>query len=277
MRKILLPMDPSDYTQTAFAYATEIARKNDALIEGIALIDVLDVLEQETTFLPLPQGVEGREEEDNRLLAEVREKVDKVLRGFETDCHEKHLRCTLKAVEGRPDFIIEKESSFSDLVIIGMRNFFHFETTDKPETSLKHVLGHSITPVFAVTKEYRPVKKVLMTYDGSMPSLRAIQRFALMMRGNDYEIVLLTKSNNEKEAHEEFEKVERYLKEQGSMHVTKRWTDQSLRKVFEQDYLNTVDLVVCGMHSQNFLKKFFVGSFTEYLIELNTVPIFIGQ
>ena len=268
MRKILLPIDPSPYAKTAFQYASIIAKQKNATLEGTAIIDVLDVIEQAATYLPLPQGTENRHEQ---------EKVQDELTSFEQACQQNHLKCTLKTFEGRPDFIIEKESQFSDLIAIGMRNFFHFETEKNPETSLQKILRHVITPIMAVPENYRPINKVLMAYDGSMPSMRAIQRFAFMMRESAYEAILLTKSDNEQEAHENFNQLENYLATNGEVTVTRKWTSQSLIKTFEKEFLNQVDMVVCGMHSQNFLKSFFVGSFTKYLIDLNKIPVFIGQ
>ncbi len=277
MRKILLPIDPSAYTQAALAYAALFAKPEKSVIEGAAIIDVLDVVEHAATFLPLPQGLDSHKEQEDRLLEQVRQKVNKELLNFESFCHEKKLNCTLKTYEGRPDYIIEKESLYSDLVIIGMRNFFHFEREDKPETSLKQILGHTISPILAVTRNFKPIRKVLIAYDGSMPSMRAIQRFAYMMRNTEYEAIILTKSKNEQSALENSEKAEKYLAQYGIAKLTRKWTQQSLIKTFEENYLNQVDIVVCGMHSQNFIKSFFVGSFTKYLIDLNKVPVFIGQ
>lgn len=277
MRKILLPIDPSSYAKTAFQYASIIAKQKNATLEGTAIIDVLDVIEQAATYLPLPQGIDGRHEQEDKLLEDVRKKVRDELKFFEQACQQNHIKCTLKTFEGRPDFIIEKESQFSDLIVIGMRNFFHFETEKNPETSLQKILRHVITPILAVPEKYRPVNKVLMAYDGSMPSMRAIQRFAFMMRESAYEAILLTKSDNEQEAHENFNQLENYLASHGEVTVTRKWTSQSLIKTFENEFLNQVDMVVCGMHSQNFLKSFFVGSFTKYLIDLNKIPVFIGQ
>ncbi len=277
MRKILIPVDPSDYTKTALEYAALFAKPEKSIIEGVAIIDVLDVIEHAATYLPLPQGLDSHKEKEDQLLSETRAKAEEEMKQFARFCHEKHLKCNIKIAEGRPDYIIEKESLFNDLVIIGMRNYFHFEREDKPETSLNQILGHTITPILAVTKKFRPVNKVLFAYDGSMPSIKAIQRFAFMMRNYSYEAVLLTKSNNEMAAHEAFDKMEQYLEPYDNITVFRKWTQESLIKTFEKEFKNQVDMVVCGMHSQNLLKRFFVGSFPKYLIELNEIPVFIGQ
>ena len=277
MRKILLPIDPSEYMKTVWKYVVEISRLQKASVEGIAILDALDIVEQAVTFFPLPQGTEGHVKKEEELLAEARKKVEEELIRFKEDCKVENIRCQAKIMEGRPDFIIEKESLYNDLIVMGMRNFFHFETRTRPETSLKDILGYINTPVLAVPKKYIPIRKVLMTYDASAPSMKSIQRFVTMTRGMEYEIILLTKSDDEKAAIEAMDKLDEYLTHHGNMPVTKRWISHSLRKTVGKDYLDNVDMIVCGKYSKSPVKEFFIGKFTSYLIDQNRVPVFIGQ
>ncbi len=277
MKKILLPIDPSEYTKAAWKYVVEISKLQKAFVEGIAILDVLDIVEQAVTFFPLPQGTEGHIKKEEDLLVKARKKVEEELINFKEACKAENLRCQAKIMEGRPDFIIEKESLYNDLIVMGIRNFFHFETRNRPETSLKDILGYINTPVLAVPKTYKPIRKVLMTYDASAPSMKAIQRFVTMTKGMEYEIILLTKSDDEKAAMAEMEKLEDYLAHHGNRPVTKRWISHSLRKTVGKDYLDTVDMIICGKYSKSPVKEFFTGKFTNYLIDQNRVPVFIGQ
>ncbi len=277
MKKILLPIDPSEYTKVAWLYALDIARLHKASLEGIGILDVLDIAEQAATFFPLPQGTEGHVKKEEELLADARKKVERELRIFKENCREEGLRCRAKIMEGRPDFIIEKESRYNDLIIMGMRNFFHFETKKRPEVSLKEIIGFITTPVLAVPGSYRPLRKVLITYDSSVPSVSAVRQFVRMTAGMQYEIILLTKSDSEEHAMAEMDKLEEYLSHHGDRPVTRRWISHSLRKTVGAEYLDQVDLVVCGKYSGKPVKEFFVGKFTNYLIDQNRTAVFIGQ
>ena len=276
MKKILLTIDPSEYTKSAWRYALDIARLNKASLEGIAILDVLDIAEQAATFFPLPQGTEGHVRKEEELLAEAREKVEKELLTFKERCKKENLRCRAKIMEGRPDFVIEKESLYNDLIITGLRNFFHFETRKRPEVSLKEILGYINTPVLGVPATYRPLRKVLIAYNSSAPSMKAVQQFVRMTKGMEYEIILLTKSDNEKKAMDEMDKLEDYLSHHGNRPLTRRWISHSLRKTVGKEYLDQVDLVVCGKYSGRPVKEFFVGKFTNYLIDQNRTAVFIG-
>jgi len=277
MKKILLPIDPSEYTKTAWRYIIEISKSQKVFVEGIAILDVLDIIEQTVTFFPLPQGTEGHEKKREELLREIRKRVEEELIRFKHNCKKINIRCQAKIMEGRPDFILEKESSYNDLLVMGLRNRFHFETRKKPETSLKDVVGHITIPVLGVPESHRPIKKVLMAYDESPSSIRAIQHFSHLMKGMNYEIILLTKSDEEKNSFEKLKRLEEYLSHHGNMPVKKRWISHSLRKTVEKDYLDKVDLVVCGQHSHNPIEEFFVGKFTSFLIDQNRTAIFISR
>jgi nucleotide-binding universal stress UspA family protein len=277
MSKILFPVDPSEYTATGWRYILDIAKNHKPYVEGIAIIDVLDLVEQAVTYFPLPQGTEGHIKKEEELLADARRKAEEELIRFKERCKEVRIRCSAKIMEGRPDFIIEQKSNYSDLIVMGLRNFFHFETRKRPETSMKQILGHVTAPVLGVPEKFRKIKRVLVAYDQSAPSARAVQQFVKIMDGNSYEIILLTKSEDENDAMEKLKDLEDYLAHHGHMSVTKKWISRSLRKTVEKDYLDQVDLVVCGQYSKRPVAEFFVGKFTQFLIDRNRTAIFVSQ
>ncbi len=277
MRKILLPIDLSDYTKTAFSHATAMGKTQKIVIEGIVILDILDVLEQATTFFPLPQGKDGHLRKEEELVEHIRQLAVEEVNDFKASCKKENIHCKAKIFEGRPDFVIEKEGIYNDLIIMGMRNFFHIETKKRPETSVKDVVGHTGTPILAVTKQYKPIKKVVAAFDGSNTSMKAIQQFVNRMTGMDYEITILTKNENESIAAEQMKQVEDYLFHHGVKNIHKRWISKSLRKTIEEEFLPETDLIIVGKHSKDAVTELFVGSFTKYMIDLNKVSLFIGH
>ena len=277
MRRILLPIDPSVYTKTALKYASGIAKYHQSKIEGVAILDKLSVTEQVSTLVPLPLGNEEYLEKEKLLLEKTRARIKKEIASFRRYCRNYNLSCDTKSFEGRPDFVIGEESKYFDLIIVGMRNYFHFETSTHPEKPLNQILDQTSTPILAVPEKHRPIKNVLIAYDGSLPSLRATQRFLYLMRGYDYEITLLVQDKCKEDANAKIEKMENYIAHHGVTDIKKVWTNKSLIKTFEEDFLENTDLVVCGMHAQNFIRKFFIGSFPKFLIDINIIPVFIGQ
>ncbi|MCD6557261.1 MAG: universal stress protein [Bacteroidales bacterium] len=277
IRRILVPMDPSEYSKSALLYAANIAQKQQSEIEGMTVIDIPDIEDVVTTFLPLPQGTEKRIAHENEMINDARQKSGKLLHEFGTFCDEHRIFCTRRQYEGKPENVILKESKFFDLVIIGMRTYFHFETDYKAGHSLEKLLNHTITPIMAVPKKFRQVKKVLIAYDGSMPAVRAMQRFVHMAVNSEFEITLLMQAENEENAMHEMNNAEDYIKRYRDIPIKKVWTRNNLITVVDKEFISKSDIVVCGFHSNNILGKFKLGSFPKYLIERNDTAAFICQ
>ncbi len=277
IRKILVPLDTSEYTETAVKYAANIAKRQQSEIEGMTIIDIPDIEDVVSTFVPLPKGSEANIDHENELILDARKKAKHLLEKIETTCLNERIFCSRRQYEGKPENVILNESKFFDLVVIGMRTYFHFETSDEAGHSLENLLSHTITPIFAVPEDFKPLKKVLIAYDGSMPATRALQRFVHMSVNSHYEIILLMKADEEDEAMEEMKKAQEYISRYGEMPIVKVWTKHDLIKTIDNEYIDQSDIVVCGFHSENIFGKFKLGSLPKYLINRNDTAAFICQ
>ena len=277
MHNILIPIDPSDYTKTAYQYVLKIASHNEITVEGLAIIDNLNLAEAVSTFVPLPLGNEEHLQQEEILMKDAKKKARKEIKNFKKLCETNGLECNGKLMVGRPDFVIEEAGKYTDLVVIGMRNFFHFETSDSPEKTVSKIIHYSQAPVLMVPKEFKPVNKVLIAFDGSNPSVKAAREFAKIAWNKTYEITLLVSHSNRSQGDEMLEKLENYLTKHTNAKIERQYSDKNIISVYDDQFAGNVDLVVCGMHSQNILQKLFVGSFPEHLINANNVPVLVAQ
>ncbi len=277
MHNILIPIDPSDYTKTAYKYLLKIATHNKVAVEGIAIIDNLNLAEAVSTYLPLPLGYEERLQKEEELLKDAKKKAREELKEFKKLCEENNLKCKSKKIVGRPDFVIEEASKYTDLVIMGMRNFFHFETSDTPEKTASKIIHYSQAPALLVTKEFKPINKVLIAFDGSNPAVKAAREFAKIAWNKEYEITIVVSHSSRSKGDELLQILENYLNEHTNARIEKHYTNQNIISAYDEKYAGKVDLVVCGMHSQNILQRLFVGSFPEHLINANNVPVLVAQ
>ncbi len=277
MHNILIPIDPSDYTKTAYQYVLKIASHNEITVEGLAIIDNLNLAEAVSTFVPLPLGNEEHLQQEEILMKDAKKKARKEIKNFKKLCETNGLECNSKLMVGRPDFVIEEAGKYTDLVVIGMRNFFHFETSDSPEKTVSKIIHYSQAPVLMVPKEFKSVNKVLIAFDGSNPSVKAAREFAKIAWNKTYEITLLVSHSSRSQGDEMLEKLENYLTKHTNAKIERQYSDKNIISVYDDQFAGNVDLVVCGMHSQNILQKLFVGSFPEHLINANNVPVLVAQ
>lgn len=275
IRRILLPLDNSRYTEAALAFAAKIARRDDAEISGMVVLDTPGIIDSVGPYVP--GGVDLAEMYEEQEIEEAQEHIDKLLKTFKSTLGRSHVKHREFEYQGNPSSNIIKESIFYDLLVIGLRTFFHFETSDKPGDSLEKILDHTITPILAVPAHFEEIKKVLIVCDGTPASARAMQRFSHIAEGAHYEITLLVHNKKQEEADFYLTRAEEYLRAYGTTKINKEWTSKSLTKVVEERYINKSDLIVAGMHQHKSLKEFVVGDLVTYLIKENKKPLFIVQ
>jgi len=288
IRRILVPLDPSPYTAAATAYAGSIAKALDAEVTGLAVLD-LPALEEPVAPVPLTTpyapgefyylgGIYYAEQLEEGKLEGARERVDALLDRFREHCEANGLACRLAEEQGTPSERIIQSAMYYDLVVMGLRTYYHFETSDKPGDSLDKVLGHSITPVIAVTASFVPKDRLsaVIAYDGSLPAARAMQHFAQLARTCDFDLTVLMAYDDEEVAAYHLDRAVEYLEAHGFRDVKKAWTGHPITRAIDEEYLGRVDVVIVGPHSKRGLFHFRVGSLTKHLIEAERAVVFIG-
>ncbi len=118
---------------------------------------------------------------------------------------------------------------------------------------------------------------MLIAFDGSLPSARALQRFAQLAVPDTTEVTLLMSDPKREAAGYYLDQAEAYLNTHSIHDVKKEWTSQNIIKAMEEQYLDSATIVVVGAHSKKGLYDFMVGSLTKYLIKVAKKPMIIGQ
>jgi nucleotide-binding universal stress UspA family protein len=166
-----------------------------------------------------------------------------------------------------PADMILKVASLFDLVVMGLRTYFHFETRKGPGESLDRVLDRTVTPVLAVPeKGPEELRRVLLTYDGSYGSARALRDCVDVIRGADVELTLFAADRDESHAKELVRHAAAYLRAHEHRDFSIVTTTAPAIEYLKQEFLGRVDLIVAGIHARRFFKDAFVGSFTNELI-----------
>lgn len=281
IKRILVPLDPTPFTDTAIELATTIARFNKAELTGMVVLDIPGI---EKSIGPIPLG--GLYYADQISKAKEREAKDRIktlLEKFKQKCKKEGIPCHEAELQGSPSERIIQESIYYDAVMIGLRTNFHFETEDKPGDSLAKLLEETVTPVYGVPETLQipniPEEKVkvLIAFDGSLPAARALQRFAQLAPTDFFEITILSSEEERETADFYLNNAEEFLRAHGFFNIKKEWTYESIIEAVEKKYLDWAHIVVVGAHSKKGLFDFMVGSLTNYLIEIAKKPVLIGQ
>jgi nucleotide-binding universal stress UspA family protein len=281
IKRILIPLDPSPFTDSALKIGTTMAKINGAELTGLVVLDLPGI---EKSIGPVPLGgLHYAEKIEKAKREEAHQRIHELLSKFKQQCEDAGVSYREAELQGSPSERIIKESIFYDAVILGMRTHFHFETQDTPGDSLEKILDETITPVYAVPEKLDlpdlPMEKirVLIAFDGSLPAARAMQRFAQLAPVDIFEVKLLISEDEEEKAQYYLNQAELYLNSHNVQNIEKRWVKDNIIKTIDEEYLDWAHVLVVGAHSKQGLFNFMVGSLTKHLIREARKPILIGQ
>ena len=281
IRRILIPLDPSPYSESALHLGCIIAKEYNAEVTGLVILDIPGI---EDSIGPVPiGGIHLAEKLEKEKKEEARLRIEELLQKFKTKCKNEGVAYKEAQRQGSPSKQILDESIYFDLLIIGLRTYFHFETSEKYGSSLATLLKQSVTPIYGVPENLHLMKKpdrkikVLVAFDGSPLAARAMQRFSLLVNPDLYEITLLNSSHKKEKGEEILARAEEYLNSHNITNIKKICTNDAIIDVIRNDYYDEMDGFVVGAHSRDGIFDFLVGSLTKFLVKSAKKPVFIGQ
>ncbi len=276
IQRILVPLDPSPYTAASSRRACEVARRHFAQVTGLA---VLDSPEIRRFFSPVEVAHwPSIRASADLALEEARQTISRARERFAMLCDELQVAHTESELDGVPASLITETSALYDLIVMGLRTFYHFETREGSGDSLARVLDRTGCPVLAVPREPGPTfERVLIAYDGSFPSARAIRDFVGFARPFHFRIDVFTAGEDKEQANALLNRVASYLRSHDLNEFQVHHVTGSPWETVRDWFLDDTDLIVAGIHSRKFLIDPFIGSFTKQLIDLDRVSLFLSH
>ncbi len=280
IKRILVPLDVSEYSKNALNVACTIAKYHKSEITGVTVLDMPGIKESLGT-IPLGASFYARELTEVKMK-EAEKRIDKLVEHFTSVCNEREIPHHVSKLQGLPSDRILEVSRYYDLLLLGKKTFFNFDSQDEPGDSFSRILDHSIIPVMAVPKEFsidhldhRPLK-VMIAMDGSLPASKSMQMFAHLGIDEYCDIHMVMSSNDKEYAEFTLNEAEAFLNSHELSNVTKIHTKKNIVEIIEEDYLEWADMFVIGLHSKPAILDFFTGNVTNFVIDKSKKAIFIG-
>ena len=277
VRRLLVAIDESPYAQAALDEACLIATECDAHITGLA------VLSPPSLTAYVGSGPVGSMQYGADLELDLTEQADalanQLTTQFRNHCESRNVHHTVRERRGSAPEAIIYEAMFHDQVVIGLRTHFRFPATDEPDDTLSRVLDRVAAPIYALPAAYEKPdrRRVVLTFNGTLPAARAIQHFTRVIQpATCASVTVLTCTDRQDVAQAHLENAATYLQAHGFTDVEQVWSDGDVREVMADRYLDDADLVVLGANSQRKLVDLVVGSLAKLLIGNATTPLLIG-
>ena len=282
MSKLLAVIDGSAYSASVCEHAAWIAEHTPTDVEVMHVLGRRDV-SSDPFNLSGSIGLGAR----SALLAELAELDSQtarlsqkrgraILEDAETLLKERGVsNVTTKLRNGEIVDSVNAREADADLIVIGKRGEAADFDTGHLGSNLERVVRSTRLPVLVASRSFKPIKKVLVAFDGGPSSLKAVQYFAKQAQYNKLECHVLTVGPYSDEMLHQLEGAVATLKDGGYNASGEFLAGQPETVIAENIELEGFDLLLMGAYGHSRIRNLIIGSTTTEMIRSCKVPVLL--
>lgn len=278
VKRILVGLGGTAFTSVAIRRAVDLAQIHEAHLTGVTVIDVERL--RRVGPVPLGAGDAAHELREHRLQVS-QQRVMEAISEFESACNSGGVKHSVCQEKGDPFNLMVSRARYHDLVIFGLRSIFDYgilgDEDYNPSDILCRLLSAGVRPVIAVSEEYRPIRRVLIAYSGSMESAKTMRRFIQLRLWPDVTLRIVTFQHP-------FDKAEQLCRDAAEycrFHGVEPEVHHSLGLPAEcllpeaADW--GADMIVIGNSARSLLLRKIFGETALHVIRNSDLPLFLCQ
>jgi nucleotide-binding universal stress UspA family protein len=276
IKRILVGLGTSRTARSVTEHAIEIAKPRGAELVGMA---VTDPVRLEWTG-PRPMGV-GVEEQTTELRKSryERAQADIAAAGetFSVRCREAGVSHLVNEETGDPFDVAEDLVRYHDMCIFGLRGLFEHDVVPEPVDALERLVSAGVRPVLAVSEEFRPIRRVLVAYSGSIESAKTFKHFVQSGLFADAAVRIVHFGHDSAKARRRLEKAASYFAAHDRNADTDHCKGDPAREIVPYAEAWKTDLIVAGNSAKNMLLRKLFGETALHLVRESTLPLYLAQ
>ncbi len=269
LRSILVGISGTPCSQSAAAFALELAKKHRAALLGLAVVDVASLCPPES--VPLSAGA-FKHQRDEAVLTAARQELGQSLEDFTRRATAEGLPSRTMQLEGNPAEVLVTESQRSDLIVVGKR-CAPGEDFEQTSGTARAVLHQAARPILCVPHDPAGGNAVLIAYDGSLQSAKTLQLFVASGLAENRELHLLTIADDAAAIAQRG--IEFLHAHELSVHAHSEAGEHPARQILETASRIRAGLMVMGAYGQPRLREFMFGSVTKAILRESRIPLFL--
>lgn len=277
MKKIIAAFDGLKYSVSTKAYAISLAKQTHTHLTGV-FMDDFTYTSYKIYELITQEGVS-----DSRLKKlEVKDNATRSAAAddFEKACQQEGLEYNIHHDRKIAIQELKHESIYADLLIIDSKETLTHYPEKLPTRFIRDILGDAQCPVLIVPQKYRPIKKVILLYDGEPSSVHAIKMFSYLLphlKELDTEVISVNPTASslhmpDNKLMKEFMK-RHYPKAKYT--VMKGMAEAKIVKYLKQQPGSS--MVVLGAYRRGTVSRWFKESMADVLMKEVQSPLFIAH
>ncbi len=274
LKRILLLLGETPSSMSARRYALHLARETGAELTALAGVDLTFI----ETHEPVPLGAMAfklhREQELKHQADDARRRLHD---SFADECKDENVPFGWLAFDGDPLTSLYLAAETRDLVIAGHDTAFHGKLREVLPEMLARLIMASPRPTILCPDKPTAGRDILIAYDGSLPSMRAVQIFALLGVAAGSRIVVTAVDADRELAARKANAAARYLESHDRNVVTNPVTSRAAPEEVIRAEVATRDIgtIVMGAYGHKGWREIFFGSTTRSLVEDPPAALFI--
>ena len=277
IKRILLGLGGTPYTTVAIQRAVCIAKRFDAEITGVTVLDLdqvtkIDLAQEDTITAAM-----------NRVIV-TRERIEESISAFKSACAAEGIKCQVKQEEKKTSFdLMISLARYHDLMIFGLRSIFEYNVSivdlsiEEPKDTLARLIAAGVRPIIAVSDTFRSIQKVVIAYSGSMESAKTMKRFVQLRLWPDAKLKIVTFQSSEEKAQQLLYDASEYCRAHGYSVVSESNPGSPKDFLLPIATYWQADMIVLGNSARNLLVKRVLGETALHIIRNADRPLFLCQ
>lgn len=275
LKTILLVLDGQDIDHPSLTLAQQWAKRFDAMLVVLGIVDHVGIIPLE----PVPLGAAtAKRIRDEARVERHRATVESSLSEIARCCAESQVAFKPLETEGWTYEQIQLEAQRFDLIVMAPRSTEVGATVDLTiNAPLVGLLHATPRPVVFVPDHAEMGESILVAYDGSLQSARALRAFlttGLTRLGQLHVVSVHADPHEAARCGDRAVDFLSYHKIPAQLHAIAQTGAQAEHLMDMANRLGT-GLVVMGAYGKSQVREFFLGSVTQSMLKNCKVPLFL--
>jgi len=276
IKRILVGLGTSRTATSVTDHAIDIARSRAAELVGLAVTDPLRL--DWTGPRPMGVGVDIAAA-DLRRQRHEKAAADIAAAGelFATRCRAAGVTHRVSAETGDPFEIAADLVRYHDMCVFGLRGLFEHDVVPEPRDALERLVSDGVRPILAVTEDYRPIRRVLVAYSGSLESAKTFKHFVHSGLYAEAPVRIVHFGDDAATAARRLEKAAGYFAAHGRSVETDHAAGDAAKELIPYAQAWQADLIVAGNSAKNLLLRRIFGETALQLLRESPLPLYLAQ
>jgi len=274
VKRILLALGGTPFSHVAVRRGVELAQAHGSQLVAVTILDT-DFWQASTSSWM--SAAEAARLAEARSWIGAKKRVERVVAEFMQACADADVPCEVKRPDHEPFELLSSESRYCDLVLFGLRGLFDYHLVPDAEKTIARLIRGGVRPMLAVASEYRPVRRVLIAYSGSMESATTMRRFVQMRLWPSAVLKIVCFEHDVTDAGRLLAGAAEYCQAHGFVTTTEAVDGSARGSLLPYAQNGDMDLIVAGDSFRHVVLQDLLGDTMSHLVRHADRPLFLSH